>query len=128
MGILESIDIEVLDMGETPVRMGGIKVLREAPPMSLLSKLAMHNHHGRPPAKQYRSFHLALPSDHATNTMQAAGGATQVYETREDNLITEGVLIFGSGVRARIVARVRIPGTGFAVSIPVEVSEIQVRS
>ena len=26
MGLLESIDIDVLDMGETPMRMGGIKV------------------------------------------------------------------------------------------------------
>ena len=50
----------------------------------------------------------------------------QVYETHEDNLITEGVLIFGSGVRLRVVVRVRIPNVGYAISIPVEVSKIQV--
>jgi hypothetical protein len=49
-----------------------------------------------------------------------------VYETHEDNLITEGVLIFGSGVRLRVVVRVRIPNVGYAISIPVEVSKIQV--
>ena len=52
----------------------------------------------------------------------------QVYESREDNLITEGVLIYGSGMRLRVVARVRIPNIGYAISIPVEVSNIQVRS
>ena len=51
---------------------------------------------------------------------------SQVYETHEDNLITEGVLIFGSGIRLRVVVRIRVPGTGYAISIPVEVSRIQV--
>ena len=31
MGLLESIDIDVLEMGETPLRMGGIKVLSATP-------------------------------------------------------------------------------------------------
>ena len=52
--------------------------------------------------------------------------ALQVYDTREDNLITEAPLIFGSGLRVRVSAKLRIPGTGYAVYLPVEVSNIQV--
>ena len=51
-----------------------------------------------------------------------------MYETREDNLITEAPLIFGSGLRVRVSAKLRIPGTGYAVYFPVQVSNIQVRS
>ena len=75
MGILESIGIDLLDLGDEPVRLGGIKV----------------------------------------------------YESREDNLMTEGVLIFGSGMRLRVNIRVRIPGTGYALNLPIEVKDIQVR-
>ena len=75
MGILESIDLEVVDLGGAPVRLGGIKV----------------------------------------------------YESREDNLMTEGVLIFGSGMRLRVGVKLRIPYTGCAIHLPIEVSDIQVR-
>lgn len=73
MGILESVDLEVVDLGEAPVRLGGIKV----------------------------------------------------YESREDNLMMEGVLIFGSGMRLRVGLKLRVPGTGYAIYLPIEVSEIQ---
>ena len=76
LGILESVDLEVVDMGEAPLRLGGIKV----------------------------------------------------YESREDNLMTEGVLIFGSGMRLRVGVKLRVPGTGYAVYLPVEVSDIQARA
>jgi hypothetical protein len=76
MGILESIDLEVIDLGEAPVRLGGMKV----------------------------------------------------YDTREDNLIMEAPLIFGSGLRVRVSAKLRVPGTGYAVYFPVEVSNVQLRA
>jgi len=63
-----------------------------------------------------------------TWTIDRARDCLQVYESREDNLITEGVLIYGSGMRLRVVARIRIPNIGYAISIPIEVSNIQVQS
>ena len=50
----------------------------------------------------------------------------QVYDTREDNLIIEAPVIFGSGLQVRVSAKLRVPGTGYAVYLPVEVSSIQV--
>lgn len=38
----------------------------------------------------------------------------------------EAPVIFGSGLRIRVAAKLRIPGTGYAVYFPVEVSSIQV--
>jgi hypothetical protein len=52
----------------------------------------------------------------------------QVYDTREDNLIIEAPVIFGSGLQVRVSAKLRVPGTGYAVYLPVEVSSIQVGS
>lgn len=52
----------------------------------------------------------------------------QVYETREDNLIMEAPVIFGSGLRVRVSAKIRVPSTGYAIYFPVEVSNIQVHS
>ena len=75
LGILESVELEVVDMGEAPIRLGGIKV----------------------------------------------------YESCEDNLMTEGALIFGSGMRLRAGIKLRLPGTGFAVYLPVEIYDIQAR-
>ena len=74
MGILESIDIEDIKMGDNPIRMGGIKV----------------------------------------------------YQSREDNLMTEGAVIFGSDMRLRVGIKLRVPGTGWAIYLPVQVSDIQV--
>jgi hypothetical protein len=50
----------------------------------------------------------------------------QVYDTREDNLIMEAPVIFGSGLQVRVSAKLRVPGTGYAIYLPVEVSSIQV--
>ena len=75
MGLLESIDIAVAELGDDPVRLGGIKV----------------------------------------------------YESREDNLMTEGVLIFGSEMRLLLNIKIRIPGTGYAICLPIEMKDIQVR-
>lgn len=50
----------------------------------------------------------------------------QVYDTREDDLIMEAPIIFGSGLMVRVSAKLRIPGTGYAIHLPVEVSDIQV--
>ena len=49
-----------------------------------------------------------------------------MYDTREDNLIIEAPGIFGSGLQVRVSAKLRVPGTGYAVYLPVEVSSIQV--
>ena len=49
-----------------------------------------------------------------------------MYDTREDNLIIEAPVIFGSGLQVRVSAKLRVPGTGYAVYLPVEVSSIQV--
>ncbi len=38
----------------------------------------------------------------------------------------EAPLIFGSGLRVRVSAKLRIPGSGYAVYFPVEVSNVQV--
>lgn len=51
-----------------------------------------------------------------------------MYDTREDNLIIEAPVIFGSGLQVRVSAKLRVPGTGYAVYLPVEVSSIQVSS
>ena len=56
MGLLESIDIDVLEMGETPMRMGGIKVLLTAPPAASADRHVTCHHApssvclGKPPA------------------------------------------------------------------------------
>ena len=44
MGLLESIDIDVLEMGETPMRMGGIKARLTTPPIASGGRDKAHHH------------------------------------------------------------------------------------
>ena len=122
MGLLESIDIDVLEMGETPMRMGGIKV-QQTTTRDRPTRRTLHS-------PRWAPCHPCVGSVKSSRNVGIASGgraAAQVYESREDNLITEGVLIYGSGMRLRVVARVRIPNIGYAISIPIEVSNIQVQ-
>lgn len=117
MGILESINLEVIDLGESPIRLGGMKV-------------------GGCPCSLGRSDWAACVSVTHMPSIQSRPGCStqslhvyafvQVYDTREDNLIMEAPVIFGSGLRVRVSAKLRVPGTGYAVYLPVEVSNIQV--
>lgn len=76
MGILESVDIEKLDLGESPLLIGGLKV----------------------------------------------------YDTREDNLIIETPIMFGSKLVVRVSVKLRVPGTGYAIRLPIEVKHVQMRA
>lgn len=40
----------------------------------------------------------------------------------------EAPVIFGSGLHIRVSAKLRVPGTGYAVYLPVEVTNVQVSS
>lgn len=76
MGILESVDIEKLELGDSPVRIGGLKV----------------------------------------------------YDTQEDNLIMETPIMFGSKMIVRVSVKLRVPGTGYAIRLPVELKNLQMRT